>query len=314
VKFVIISCRQFCGGAIVEHLLCKLLMEKGFDAKIFYTGPQSLQGISQIYFWLSYLKFFIKDFTKFFLAKGSFYKIFSEKHFKGYGYLPVKSCKRKYLPFIDDDTIVIYTETCYGNFLRAKKVVRWFLYYNQYPNSSEWYEKNDLFFSYRDVFNDARLNFSNKTLFLMNFDYDLYKKTNFEKRKGTCYILRKGKERMDLPESFDGPIIDDLTEEEIVSVFNSCEYCISYDTQTFYSSIAAFCGCLSIVIPEKGKSRKDYMKKDDHSYGIAFGTDRSELDYAISTRNKLISYITGFSKMNQKNVDAFLDVCANYFY
>ena len=36
-KFIIVSPRQHSGGAIVLHLLCKLLQNRGYDAKIFYT-------------------------------------------------------------------------------------------------------------------------------------------------------------------------------------------------------------------------------------------------------------------------------------
>ena len=35
-KFVIVSPRQTGGGAIVLHKLCKLLADRGYDAKIFH--------------------------------------------------------------------------------------------------------------------------------------------------------------------------------------------------------------------------------------------------------------------------------------
>ena len=37
-------------------------------------------------------------------------------------------CSRKWLPIVDKNTVVIYPEIFYGDFLNSKKVVRWLLY------------------------------------------------------------------------------------------------------------------------------------------------------------------------------------------
>lgn len=311
-KFVIVSPRQGCGGPIVLHLLCKLLVEKGFDARIFYVGPCSLKDVSKCRFWLQYIIFILKDFIKIMLAK-FFPRIkFIKHHTKGYGYIPVRNCKRKFLPFIDSDTIVVYPEMVYGNFLQAQNVIRWFLYFNQFKGLNA-YGKNDLFFSYREIFNDRDLNPTCQILNVINFDYELYKKTNFGLRKGTCYIIRKGKNRKDLPKYFDGPVIDTLSEPEIINVFNQSAYCISYDTQTFYSSIASICGCVSIIVPEPGKTRANYIGQDDRAYGVAYGTGENELEYAKSTLPKLMDYVNSFYDISSKNVDDFMTIVLKYF-
>lgn len=62
-------------------------------------------------------------------------KIYCKKKF---GY---RDSERK-MPLVDDDTIVVYSDTIYGNPLAAKNVVRWFLYYNRYENCKKVYGNN----------------------------------------------------------------------------------------------------------------------------------------------------------------------------
>lgn len=311
-KFVIVSPRQSCGGPVVLHLLCKLLLEKGYDAKIFYIGPTSMKRISYLRYWLKYAGFIYRDIARIIKVKLFPKKYGSDHRYNGYNYEAVRGCPRKYLPFTDDDTIVVYPELIWGNPLKAKNVVRWFLSFNPYVGE-EAYGKNDLVISYREIFNDKELNPECRLCYMTNFDYDLYKQNNFGERKGTCYIIRKGKDRKDLPKDFDGPIIDTMSEQDIVKTFNTCERCISYDTQTFYTSIAAMCGCLPIVVTEPGKTRSDYTRQDDTIYGVAYGFDEKEINYALDTRKALTEHIDGFKKINQEGVENFIRECEKFF-
>ena len=313
-KFVIVAPRQGSGGSIVQHLLCKMLAKRGYDAKIFYIGPTSMKGISSIKYWMKYLSFIRHDTTKLLKMKLFSNAKFVRNHrYMGYNYIPVRGCKRKYLPIVDDDTIVVYSEGIWGNPLRAKHVVRWFLFFNRFPGDYEAYGKMDLFFSYRSVFNDDVVNPLCRRFRLRNFDYELYKNHHNTERNGTCYIVRKGINRQDLPTEFDGPIIDEYSEREIVDTFNKCKYCISYDTQTFYATIASICGCISIVIPEPGKTRADYTSVDDKIYGVAYGNTSEEVEFAKKTRDKLIGKIDNFKEDNKKNIDFFIKECNRYF-
>lgn len=314
-KIVIVSPRQGSGGAIVEHLLCKLLMERGYDAKIFYFESNFTgKNVPAYKIWCQYLSYLRHDTSKLIKCKlfpdASFLR---KGRYKGYNYEPVRGCKRKYFPFVDDDTIVVYSEGIYGNPLNAKNVVRWFLFKNRHPGDYNAYGKDDLFFSYREVFNDAKVNPECRLLNLYNFDFDLYRNYNKEEREGNCYILRKGAKRVDLPEKFDGPIIDELSEKEIVEIFNKSRCCYSYDTQTFYATIAAYCGCISIVVPEPGKSRHDYVGNDDRIYGVAYGESESELEYAKSTQKMLEDKLNALKDKNNDSVDKFIIECKKRF-
>ncbi len=149
------------------------------------------------------------------------------------------------------------------------------------------------------------------------FDFDTYKRTNYGPREGKCYIIRKGETRTDLPREFDGPVIDNLSEKEKVEWFNKCEYCISYDTQTAYSQIASLCGCVSVVVPEKGKCRENYRKGTediyDTGYGEAFGFSEEEINYSIDTREVLIKMYENLEKESIRNVQYFVKECENFF-
>lgn len=312
-KFIIVSSRQHSGGSIVLHRLAALLNENGHTARVFYKSPRSLKNCPTWLFWILYIKFFIKDTIYCLLGKFEFFNSISyfRKRLKGYQYIPIHGVRRKILPFINDDDIVIYPDVCYGNFLSAKKVVRWLLFHNRFPGDKNAYGEDDLFFAYRDVFNDESLNPEKRILHCPFFNLELYRQTNFGTRLGTCYVIRKGQNRTDLPEKFDGLIIDDLMEHEKVKVFNSCQYCISYDTQTAYSQIAALCGCISIVVPEPGKTVHDYRKAGESLNGVAWSFDSEEISRAKATIPLLREAYDHLNNKGKKSVLDFIQICEN---
>ena len=310
-KYVIVTPRVNNGGPIVLHNLCKLLNELGEDARVFYPGRYHLYKDNKIKYWINYLLYVIRD-----VAVNPILKFISHNNSKEKFYVQTK-CKRKFFPFVAKNTIVIYPEVIFGNPLHGKKVVRWLLYHNsQYQtqeNKTIGYEKNDLFFSYRDIFNDETLNPERRLCYTPYIDLALYKRTNFGKRRGKCYILRKGEWRVKPEDCSDGIIMDNLSESEKVRIFNECEYCISYDTQTTYSQIAALCGCISIVIPEEGKTREDYRKDGDNSFGEAFGFSEQEIEYAIKTAPLVYNQFEKLNNKSKNEVKKFIIECENYF-
>lgn len=322
-KFVIVSPRQHCGGGpIVLHRLCKELENMGYDAKIWECDVRCNKKATQhlITFWTSYIlselkyigvwqKIGMKSLINKFVPNAFDLSVYS-----WLTYQPVSKCRRKWTPFIDKDTIVVYPEVFFGNILRSQHTVRWLLGHTAMYDHDKSYDEGDLFFAFRDVFNDPKRNPTNRKLQINHFDLDLYRQTNFGERSGNCYIIRKGYTRDDLPSMFDGPIIDNMTEEQKVQTFNKCERVYSYDTQTAYSQIAALCGCISIVVPEPGKTKSDYLKSDDgEAYGVAFGDSESEVTWAIQTREKLQEKFAQIDKNNRQNVQNFVKECESYF-
>ena len=295
------------GGNIALHHLCALLREKGIDARIFPTVSYTQKNRSMYVWWKEWLWYIANlywyKFKGLFLSNPHTNYIGSNEDFF---YNPVKGVKKQICPFFNkNNTIVVYPEVFFGNFLNAKFVVRWLLS-DRYEDNRKVFGKNDLVIAYREVFNDYTINPTCKTVTIVHFNKELYRQTNFASRTGNCYIVRKGKDRKDLPKSFDGPVIDGKSEKEIVDIFNNSKYCYSYDTQTMYSFIASVCGCISIVVPEDGRGRNDYLKPDDLGYGVAYGDSEEELSFAENTREKLIESLD-FSEKNDYNIRKFID-------
>ena len=302
-RFLIVSPYQCGMGPVVLHLLCRMLSDLGYDARVFRlrTDVQNVSiPCSRMDFLCNYLPFMNRNAKQ--LLDGA------EDSVKG--------CVLTDWPYVDDDTIVVYPEIVFGNPLAAKHVVRWFLNINRFKGKYvglQPYGEDDLFLAYLDVFNDYQLNPSCRKVTLSYFNHDVYKRWNYGHREGNCFLVRKGRSRPDLPASVPGIIIDGLSEKEKVEVMNKCKYFYSYDPQTFYSSVAAVCGCVSIVIPEPGKCREDYTGGEAKGWGIAYGTSPEELEFARDTQKELHEFIESFEMDNQKNVQKFLVYCRDYF-
>lgn len=296
-KFVIVMTRTYSGGNLGLRLLGRFLQSKGHSVEIYPYNFEELTHPNSLF---SLLKMRMRNFIKTKVKQCLMFVGLKENPF-----CSLQWYHEKILPFVSKNTIVVYSEGVYGNPLHAKNVVRWFLFHNRFPNDPNAYGKDELTFSFREHFNDYNLNPTCRLLKVNHFNSELYKQTNFEKREGVCYIIRKGKNRTDLPKTFDGPIIDNLPEKEKVAVFNRCKYCYDYDTQTFYNTIACVCGCIPIVMMEPGKTKADYLGKGDFDYGKAYGNTPKEIEYAIRTRPDRLKLLD-YTEKNERNVDFFI--------
>ena len=314
-KVIIVNSRNIYGGTIALSALCKLLRERGVDSKIFYIHDFPSKGINFCKYWRQWFVYSAKYHILsllYRLLRGT--RFVKSSHFVAFEYVPVKGTKEQYLPFFSKkDTIVVYPEIVYGNFLGAKNVVRWLLYHYNWTYDTNAYGNDDLFICYREVFNVWCLNPDGYEVNIRHFDSDLYRQYNWSERKGNCYIIRKGAKRSDLPTSFDGPIIDGLKESEIVEIFNKYKYCYCYDMQTFYVRIAAACGCIPIPVPEPGKTKDDYRSENERNTpGIAWGDSQEEIEYAIKTRDDLLKQLD-FTEHNRKAIDLFMQLILQSF-
>lgn len=289
--------------------LCKTLRGMGYDARVLFINHYQLSPNDKLgcksYIWKTLIKNYISYL---------WHCVFPKSNFLAQNILPalplttMPGIKIQYNPFFSKrNSIVIYPETLYGNPLGAKNVVRWLLYFNRFKGVEGAFGKDDLFVCYREIFNDESLNPLGLKLKINYFDNQLYRQYNFGPRSGKCYILRKGKKRRDLPKSFDGPVFDDdMSQEELVKMFNTYKYCYDYDTQTFYTAIAAVCGCIPIVVMEPGKTIDDYLAKgEQHHYGSAYGETPEQIEYAVSTRNKLLESLD-YKSRNEESVKSFI--------
>ena len=201
-----------------------------------------------------------------------------------------------------DETVIIYCEGVIGNPLNGKYVVRWLLSELGKNVSNEIYlswNKNNLVYYF-----NSELKFNNDSTKIGNYYKNLsllyiYEniKNNNKTRYGYCHTFRKSIYHINVkyihPEdSFE--INRNHSQDDYIIFFNRHEYFISYDPLTFLNVIASLCGCISIVYPIEGLSKKEWFKTTalsnylienniDYLYGIAYGNDEAEINYAKST-------------------------------
>lgn len=317
-QIIIFNRYKYFGGTLVLSSLCKTLRELGYDAKLYMCTDIPFSENEVETFQIQNIKRVIKYKLKHFLCSHFAFIPYVNKLQKtldDISSIDMEGLSFYWSPFIDrNNSIVIYPEVTYGNPLRAKNVVRWLMYFYPYPKKSGAYSSSDLFVAYREYFNDLDLNPQKHIVIQHYFDSNLYRQYNFGERKGKkCYILRKGRNRKDLPEHFDGPVFDDnMTQKELVKIFNEYKYCYSYDTQTFYTIIAAVCGCIPIVVMEPDKIMSDYLGEGDRHLGIAYGDSQEQIDYALRTREKLIKSLD-YTERNQKNALVLIKILEEHF-
>ncbi len=290
-KFVIYAppFNENSGGIIALHRLCDLLNQKGEEAYLakFYFDVQ---------------KFDKKIFMR------SVYRIlrwFFEKYLIKY-----KTNKNFYTPIINkkdinDECVVIYPEIINGNPLNAKNVVRWLLHKPGFHTGKVEYGINDVFFFYQIIFNDPSLNpYDDHLLTVSLVRDDIYKNINQSNRKGSCYIVRKGKNKKIVHNLENSILLDGKSHKEIAQIMNKCEYFISYDFQTMYSQYAILCGCKSIVIPEDGISKDEWQPEKELQYGIAYGFE--DIDEAEKTKDLVYSTMKKMESDSNSSVDFFI--------
>ena len=211
-----------------------------------------------------------------------------------------------------EGAIVIYPEIVNGNPLRARHVVRWLLHSPGFHTGQYKYGKGDRFFFYQKAFDDTALNPDNdnllKTVFVRD---DIYQQRNFGSRNGSCYFLRKGKDRQIVHPLEDSILVDGLTHRELAEVFDRVDRCISYDPYTMYSHFAALCGCDSIVVPVDGVSKEEWYPDPADRYGLAYGFD--DVGEARRTRPLLLPHMKRQESEANDSVGAFIAKCERYF-
>ena len=200
-----------------------------------------------------------------------------------------------------ENTIVIYCEGIRGNPLNAKYVVRWMLSElgkNAPISYLNLWNKNELVY----YFNPEEKFYKNKEkigkiykLLYMNYINPTIKNLN-NSREGWCYTYRKKNYHKNInyfhsSESFE--ITRQHTQDDYIQIFNKYKYFISYDPMTFLIIIALLCGCISIVYPIEGITKKEWIKNtsigefinstDGEIYGLAYGNSKEEIEYAENT-------------------------------
>lgn len=216
---------------------------------------------------------------------------------------------------LTENSIVVYPELVQGNPLRAQHVVRWLLYKPGllHPYS---FGSDELFFRAGAVSDLPELTGGAPDLYLWKIN-PAYRDENRPNRKGTAYMVRKGKEKPRIPEteSENAIQVDGMSHKQLNEVFNDCDTFYSYDEATMYSQFAAICGCTSVVVPGMFGSREEWVAKHPKGkYGIAYGNTPAELEHARTTRHLLLEDLRKKEEAGLATVSDFVKLTREQFW
>lgn len=280
------------GGSVVLHQFCHLLNKIGVDAKIWPWDKPLSHNKSFFVFVAQYLKF---------IRKRILYK---KKYISPYNlriasYSDLSGC------------VAVYPEVINGNPLFSSTVVRWFLNKPGALTGCVDFGKDELYFYYDGVF-DVEITPGQKNhLLRVVIPNPTYKYHNKKDRAGCCYMVRKGFKRAHLYHSKECLRVDGLKHAAMASVFNNCKYFYSYDLYTFYTSYAAICGCIPIVVPESGISEVQWQPNVSSRYGIAYGIEK--IKWATDTRTEFLEEIHKMEVDSLAHVMNFVAQCELFF-
>jgi hypothetical protein len=298
-KFIIItpSFNENVGGVIALHLLCHRLNVNGIKAFIFDINQPIFKDSFFFINWWRKKKYHRKR------AKGFF------KHNSEWETPEISKISN-----IDkQEFIFIYPEIIQGNPLKAKKIVRWFLYN---PRYDVYYDEGgkclDVFYSNAWIPKNHR----STNLLRVTWFQSIYLKFQSDKqfnqaRNGICYQIRKNDSNSKLKLPSNAVNIDGLDHLSISRIFESHEFFYSYDLYSMYSAYASLCGCKSIVLPKEDMTKEIWYPNEEDRYGLAYGDD--QIEWSIQTRPLLIKRIKGKVEEEHKQLINFVNDCNKFF-
>lgn len=204
------------------------------------------------------------------------------------------------------NSIVIYPEIVSGNPLGAERVVRWCLHRPGHHSGKVNYSASDRFFFYLPEFYDSSLSKEDGNLLKVTYVNEAYKRTNFDPRTGSCFLVRKGLRRSLDRHPADAIQVDDMSHEDRAAVFNSAQYLYSYDRYTFYTIFAVMCGCVPIYLPADDEVEPDISER---SNGLAYGVD--DVPRAKRTAPALLDWVASFQAEETELIERFVRKCTS---
>jgi len=168
----------------------------------------------------------------------------------------------------------------------------------------------ELYFFYQDAFNNSEINKDRDNLLRLVWYNDVYRDLGARYRDGSCYIIRKGIDREITHDISNSVLIDRLTHQEKAEQFNTRSIFYSYDTYTMYSTYAAVCGCISVVVPPPGLAISEWYPRSEDRYGIAYG--EANIPWAIETRELLLNRIATDKESEDYMLQRFVQKCSDW--
>ncbi|ESK56747.1 hypothetical protein [Acinetobacter tjernbergiae] len=278
------------GGVIALHRLCHLINEATCHKA--YLVPHRKFG----------LRHDIKN-------------IFKKKEFNLHGEWNTPIWRKFFFPN-KSSCIVIYPEIVSGNPLRINRVVRWFLHNPGYFTGEINYGENELYYRYSSGFFykvEHNSTLSNLILNVKYTPFDIYFENIINTKDiESCHMVRKGGGKK-IVHSNDSICLDNKNHKEIADIFRRAKRFISYDPYTAYSHFAVLCGCESIIVPDEGVSVNNWYSDTSDRFGLSYGFDQDQLNWASNTRQDLVDKLKASDSMCVESVKECLNEMLSHF-
>jgi hypothetical protein len=216
----------------------------------------------------------------------------------------------------NNDFVVIYPEIVAGNPLKAKNVVRWLLHSPGFHTYNINYGQNELYFRFSvetPYFSQAGSYTSEQFLTVVHFPTDTYSMNGVsQERHGSAYCLRKGAGKEIVHDINDSICIDGKSHEQIAEIFKRVKTFYCYDTRTAYYYFASLCGCETIVIPDEGISKEEWLPQPASRVGIRYGID-SPKNHSQSTPENVRKFLAQEEAANRLRIEGCMSEIKTFF-
>lgn len=303
------------GGIIVLHKLCDLLNTSGQEAwlcpmdfcEYFVTGKTILKTL------LKRLNHPILTYRHFRLLLHNTKRFSTNPDWKTPIINPWKLFFSNGLP----EYIVVYPEILSGNMLGAKHVVRYFMHNPGHFTGKVNYGYGELYFRYSNSFARDYIPLQGSTiskhLITISTTPPCYNMNNIAtERKGTAYIVRKGKGKTLVHDLRDSILLDNLSHEETAAILKQVKLCVCYDPITAYSVFSLLCGCPCTIILGNNETPSTYHPSIEEQKVFNYGMNDNHVNISEAIKwaqNRVLTQ----QKRNNEAIAAFIQESQNYF-
>lgn len=212
--------------------------------------------------------------------------------------------------------VTVYPEIIRGNPLGAKHIARWCLHRPGFFGDEFCFGRSEVLFKYNDWIElpapyDGFFEYGG-TLFCNFPPYNLFGRSPLidvypeVAGRDICYAIRKGD--VDFEPIFgitnESINIDNFTRREVANIFTKCKRFISFDHNTFYSSLAVLSGCESIVVPSPNLKGEGSYPSSRRPW-LAYGMD--DLPRAVSQSFSALKYFDELGDRSAQSVCDFVN-------
>ena len=209
-------------------------------------------------------------------------------------------------------TVTVYSEVVVGNPLGGEHVVRWILNTPGEAGGDAVYGPDDLIFKWSNLYSVPE-QYEVAGLLTAFRDYSHFVDLGLP-RAGTCYAVRKAKEKPLDQHPADALCIDDYEarggDTYLIDVFNRSGLFICYDDHTMLPRLAALCGCPAVIIPGS-LTREEREALGDTFDGVAYGFDDAER--ARETLPKIRERVAQIEEESIRQTQEFVKICESRF-